>query len=84
MADDAKSTPKPKSLAITMILAIVLGGIGHVYLGFVKKGLIIFIIGIGLGIGLYYLFGFWGTLATLAFYIWQIFDAYKTCKRLYP
>ena len=84
MADDAKSTPKPKSLAITMILAIVLGGIGHVYLGFVKKGLIIFIIGIGLGIGLYYLFGFWGTLAAFAFYIWQIFDAYKTYKRLYP
>jgi len=84
MADDAKSTPKPKSLAITMILAIVLGGIGHAYLGFVKKGLIIFIIGIGLGIGLYYLFGFWGTLATLAFYIWQIIDAYKTYKRLYP
>ena len=84
MADDAKSTPKPKSLAITMILAIVLGGIGHAYLGFVKKGLTIFIIGIGLGIGLYYLFGFWGTLATLAFYIWQIFDAYKTYKCLYP
>jgi hypothetical protein len=35
-----------KSLALTIILAILVGGVGHIYLGFIKRGLVILVIGI--------------------------------------
>ncbi len=84
MTEESKSEPKPKRLAVTMILAIVLGGIGHVYLGFLKKGLVIFFVGIALDIVLVFLIGYLGYIPAIAFWIWQIIDAYKTHKRLYP
>src|SRR5687768_7377227 len=40
------STNIGKNLGLTMILAAILSGLGHIYLGFVKRGIIILIIGI--------------------------------------
>lgn len=35
-----------KSLALTIILAILVAGVGHIYLGFIKRGIVILVIGI--------------------------------------
>jgi hypothetical protein len=36
-----------KSLALTIILAILVAGVAHTYLGFKKRGIVILVIGIG-------------------------------------
>ncbi len=39
-----------KSLGITILLAVLVSGVGHIYLGIVKKGIIILIVGISIAI----------------------------------
>lgn len=65
-------------------------GAGHIYLGFIKNGIIILVITAAMGLtfragitpvvpepfdSLFYLVAF-------GFFIWQIWDAYKECKKL--
>jgi TM2 domain-containing membrane protein YozV len=63
-----------------MILAVVLSGLGHIYLGLVKRGIIILIIGIALWAVVSWLIPIFGWVIGVAYWIWQIYDAYKLYK----
>lgn len=69
-----------KSLPITIVLAIVFSGLGHIYLGFVKRGIIILIIGIALWAVVSWLIPVFGWIIGVVYWIWQIYDAYKLYK----
>ena len=74
-----------KSLGITIILAILLSGLGHIYLGFVKRGIIILIIGIVIWIVVSWIIPvpfIW--LIGILYWVWQIWDAYNHYKSLKP
>jgi TM2 domain-containing membrane protein YozV len=72
-----------KSLRITILLAFLLAGVGHIYLGFIKRGIIILIIGIGFG---YIVSSFvpfplsW--LIIGPYWIWQLVDVYSLYKKM--
>ena len=76
--------PEWKSMGVTMVLTIVLGiiglgGIGHLYLGKIIKGIVLIVVGIILTI-----FG-WLTIVGLIilfiFALYVVYDAYRLCKR---
>jgi TM2 domain-containing membrane protein YozV len=72
-----------KSLRIIILLAFLLAGVGHIYLGFIKRGIIILIIGIAFG---YIVSSFvpfplsW--LIIGPYWIWQLVDVYILYKKL--
>jgi len=74
-----------KTESTALILSIVLGflglcGIGQVYVGQVKRGVIMIIVGIILVIVGLLTMGI-GLIAYLAYFIWGIFDTQKVCKQ---
>ena len=72
-----------KSLGLTMILALVLSGLGHIYLGLVKKGIIILIIGIAIWIIATWLIpNPFNWLIGIAYWVWQMWDVYNQYKKL--
>ena len=74
-----------KSLGITIILAAILSGLGHIYLGFVKRGIAILIVGIVIWIAVSWVIPvpfIW--LIGILYWLWQIWDAYNHYKRLKP
>ena len=74
-----------KSLGLTMILALVLSGLGHIYLGFVKRGIIILIVGILIWIIVSLLIPIpFSWLIGILYWIWQMWDAYNHYKKLKP
>ena len=73
-----------KRLWLTILLAVIVSGLGHIYLGFFKRGIIFLVVGFAIWIigdllfpERYGLLGIGG-----AFWIWQIWDAYKHYKKL--
>lgn len=73
-----------KSEGTTLILTIVLGifgfgGIGHIYLGNITRGITILIVGIILLVISIFTLGI-GLLVLIPFAIWVVFDARKQCK----
>jgi TM2 domain-containing membrane protein YozV len=73
-----------KSEGTTLILTIVLGlfglgGIGHIYLGNITRGIVILIVGIILLIVSAVTFGI-GLVVLIPFAIWVVYDARKQCK----
>ena len=76
--------PEWKSMGVTMVLTIVLGiiglgGIGHLYLGKIIKGIVLIIVGIILTI-----FGWltiFGLIILFIFALCVVYDAYRLCKR---
>ena len=73
-----------KSEGTTLILTIILGifgfgGIGHIYLGNISRGITILIVGIILLIISIFTFGI-GLIVLIPFAIWVVFDARKQCK----
>ncbi|RPJ28082.1 MAG: hypothetical protein EHM25_10440 [Nitrosopumilales archaeon] len=72
-----------KSLAITIILSLLVAGVGHIYLGVVKRGIYILIFGIVLLI-----IASWFVPSPLSwalviiYWIWQIVDAYRQYTKL--
>ena len=76
--------PEWKSMGITMVLTVVLGifglgGIGHLYLGKIIKGIVLLIVGIILAIiGWLTIFGL---IILLIFALCVVYDAYRLCKR---
>ena len=75
-----------KKLWLTILLAVIVTGLGHIYLGFVKRGIIILVVGIAIWIigellfpERYGLLGIGGV-----FWIWQLWDVYKHYKKLNP
>jgi len=72
-----------KSLAITILLAVLVSGVGHIYLGIVKRGIIILIVGIAIWIIVPWFVPFplsWVILAP--YWIWQIVDVYRLYKKM--
>ncbi len=72
-----------KSLALTILLAILVAGVGHIYLGFIKRGIVILVIGILIWIvaSLYTQYPYmW--IIIIAYLVWQIIDAYIHYKKL--
>jgi hypothetical protein len=73
----------PKSLRITILLAVLVSGVGHIYLGFLKRGIIILIVGIALWWILRLFTPFplnWFFFAI--YWAWQIIDAHRHYKKL--
>ena len=76
-----------KSLALTIILAVVIAGVGHIYLGYKKRGIIILIarVAIWLGVALFVPFPFslvFGVILGGGFWIWQIIDAVRLFNKM--
>jgi TM2 domain-containing membrane protein YozV len=75
-------TIKPKSLGLTILLAFLVSGVGHIYLGFVKRGVIILILAFALGAIMSLLLPFpYDSLFLMIYWIWQMYDAYKHYKK---
>jgi TM2 domain-containing membrane protein YozV len=73
-----------KSEGTTLILTIVLGlfglgGIGHIYLGNITRGIVILIVGIILLVVAAVTMGI-GLIILIPFAIWVVFDSRKQCK----
>ncbi|MDW0120904.1 MAG: hypothetical protein QOK64_10340 [Nitrososphaeraceae archaeon] len=72
-----------KSLKVTVLLGFLLAGVGHIYLGFIERGIIILIIGITFG---YIVSSFvpfplsW--LLIGPYWIWQLVDVYNLYKKM--
>jgi TM2 domain-containing membrane protein YozV len=72
-----------KSLRITILLAFLLAGVGHIYLGFIKRGIIILIIGIAFGYIVSSFLPFplsW--LIIGPYWIWQLVNVYSLYKKM--
>jgi len=95
----AREVRQYKSEGAAILLAFFLGliglfGIGHIYVGRIGRGLVIFFVGLMLEVLAWFLIlmcfvegGPWIVLAIivglgdLAFWIWQIFDARAVCRQ---
>ena len=74
-----------KSMGVTMVLTVVLGifgigGIGHIYLGKIIKGIVILIVGIIIAVIAVVTAGI-GLIILIPYALWVIYDAHKLCKR---
>ena len=77
--------PEWKSMGVTMVLTIVLGwfglgGIGHLYLGKIIKGIVLCVVGIILLIITIFTMGI-GIIVLIPFALFVIYDSYRLCKR---
>ncbi|MHC4071672.1 MAG: hypothetical protein ACYSWW_03910 [Planctomycetota bacterium] len=63
-----------KDPMLASILNLLLLGAGHIYLRQIAKGLLIFVVGLGLGMFIW--------PATILVVIWAMYDAYKTARRM--
>jgi TM2 domain-containing membrane protein YozV len=73
-----------KSLKITILLAFLVSGVGHIYLGVIKRGIIILVFGIALWIIVPLFVPFplsWVIL--IAYWIFQMGDAYGIYKKMH-
>jgi TM2 domain-containing membrane protein YozV len=76
-----------KSLALTIILAIVIAGVGHIYLGYKKRGVIILIARIAIWLAVIWLVPFplnWiiGPILGGGFWVWQLIDAVRLYNKM--
>ena len=76
--------PEWKSMGVTMVLTVVLGiiglgGIGHLYLGKIIKGIVLCIVGIIL-LAVTIFTVFMGLVILIPFALFVIYDAYRLCK----
>ena len=72
-----------KRLWLTIILAVLVPGSGHMYLGFIKRGITFLIFAFILGFATTVLMPDpLGTLVMIGFLLWGIYDAYVHYKNL--
>lgn len=69
-ADDTRKDP-----TLACLLTLLLAGIGHIYVGQTRKGLLILALGIVLGVFT------WG-IAYVVLCVWAMFDAYGAAKKM--
>ncbi len=67
-----------KSVPLTIVLSIVLSGIGHIYIEQIKKGIIFIAVGFTLGVLMW--IELLLLIAFVPFYAWVIYDSYKQVK----
>jgi len=65
-----------KNAGLAAVLAFLLPGLGHIYLGLITKGILYIILTCVLWVGGVLTFGI-GFIVYIIFWIWQIYDAYK-------
>jgi len=63
-----------KDPILACLLNLLLVGTGHIYLGQIRKGVLILAIGILLGMFIW--------IAVIPLIIWAMFDAYNTAKKM--
>ncbi|HEY9399379.1 MAG TPA: hypothetical protein VIP29_05745 [Nitrososphaeraceae archaeon] len=71
-----------KSLALTIVLAVIIAGVGHIYLGYKKRGVIILIARIAIWLAVIWLLPFpftWiiGLILGGGFWVWQLIDVVR-------
>ena len=71
-----------KSLAVTIVLAVVIAGLGHVYLGYKKRGIVILITRIAIWLSVALLVPFPLSLVLGlglggGFWLWQLIDVVR-------
>lgn len=76
-----------KSLAITIILAVLIAGLGHIYLGYKKRGVIILIVRIAIWLAIILLVPFpmgWiiGPIFGGGFWLWQLIDVVRLHNKI--
>ena len=72
-----------KSLKITILLAFLVSGVGHIYLGAIKRGIIILVVGITLWIIVPLFVPFPLTwVIIIGYWIFQMGDAYGIYKKM--
>ena len=76
-----------KSLAITIILAVLIAGLGHIYLGYKKRGAIILIARIAIWLGIIWLVPFpmslvIGPIFGGGFWLWQLIDVVRLYNKI--
>jgi len=71
-----------KSLGITILLAVLVSGVGHIYLGYIKRGIIILIVAIILAVSVPLFIPIpYSWIILIGYWLWQIYDAYKHYKK---
>lgn len=72
-----------KRLWLTILLAVLIWGVGHIYLGVLKRGITILIIGIVLGITINLFIPIaYSWIILIGYWLWQIWDAYRHYNKL--
>ena len=72
-----------KSLALTILLSVIIYGLGEIYLGVINRGVIVLIVGVAISLGASLLLPFnIAALIIFAYWIWQLVDAYLQYRKL--
>jgi uncharacterized membrane protein YciS (DUF1049 family) len=76
-----------KSLGLTIILAVLIAGVGHIYLGYKKRGVIILVARIAIWIAVIWFIPFplgWiiGPILGGGFWVWQLIDVVMLYNKL--
>jgi TM2 domain-containing membrane protein YozV len=76
-----------KSLALTIIFAVVIAGVGHIYLGYKKRGIIILIARVAIWLGVVWFVPFplslvFGLILGGGFWVWQLIDAVRLFNKM--
>lgn len=83
MTNDNEIKPR-KRLGLTILLSVIVYGLGQIYLGFptTKRGFTILIVGYAIGIVLWFFLPFYlSGIFIIAYWIWQIVEAYKSYNK---
>jgi TM2 domain-containing membrane protein YozV len=72
-----------KSLALTILLSVIIYGLGEIYLGLINRGVIVLIVGVGISLAASLLLPFYIAAPLIfVYWIWQLVDAYQQYKKL--
>ena len=72
-----------KSLALTILLSVIIYGLGDIYLGLINRGVIELIVGVGVSLAASILLPFYiATPIIFVYWSWQLVDAYLQYKKL--
>jgi TM2 domain-containing membrane protein YozV len=72
-----------KSLALTILLSVIIYGLGEIYLGVINRGVIVLIVGVAVSLGTSLLLPFYIAAPIIfAYWIWQLVDAYLLYRKL--
>ena len=72
-----------KNLALTILLSVIIYGLGEIYLGLINRGVIVLIVGIGVSLAASLLLPFYIAAPIIfVYWVWQLVDAYQQYKKL--
>ena len=70
-----------KNLGIAIILAVIIIGAGHLYIGKIKEGIVYFLAACIISFVLLGILWPFGGLVVLILWVWNIYDAYTNAKK---